>query len=585
MSGIFGYIGKEDCKKTLIDGLTALKSRGCEMTGMAIKSGEDLLAIKANGGTVLLEERAKTELVANIGLAQTDIAMRAKASQITAKPACNNLYAVCMDGEIADFDALKRWCRNPFPIATDEELIMALLCVMEERDSVALLKRLVLTMRNPPTLAFFSNHDDAIFCYRGVMPLIIGIGNDECFISSEVNALVGHAQRYIALQPGDCARITGERVSIFDTKSKKIKRTISRMPPFSCIEDDYLYDGISYCPTVIKECYHSFVTDAKINFDYLKLTKHYISHLQRIYVIGEGASLSVALCGGSNLALMTDIPVYALQSDELIWADRTVNDATLVLCISYSGEDCGSVMALLRCKRNKARVISVTDNPYSEIARLSDSIIRPQHGFETANAVNSFFADYFALCLLSIYIGRKSEIVSDTYYNVMLKMAELLPGKVLSAIKAYPEYKSLTDLLLSRNNVIFTGYRYDYALALEGAKMAHRLTDADIISAELSTLQDFYSSKLASGCTVLCVITSNSMMPHALKYLRRLKILGAKVIIYTTSNLEQEMTDFNCVITFNDSVQPLNPIPCVAGLYNAAITAAENQEPGTDIAV
>lgn len=585
MSGIFGYIGKSNCKHILLDGITALHNRGCETTGMVLKTENDIVAIKSKGNAESLKQGLNTNTDGTMGIAQTDIAVRSFATNITTKPATNGKVAVCMDGEIQGFETLCRSYSTPFSIVTDEDLVVAMLTSFDDREGTLLLNRLLATIPDLPTTAFFINGENAIFCHCKDTPLLIGIGNSEHYISSQMNALSGKAAKYIALSNGDSAKITTDKIIILDARGKRVRRSIYSVPPYDYDEYHYLpAEDIGYSPFVIKDSLSNLLHKDKFDFDYLKLTKRYLDKLNEIYVIGSNDSLSVALCGGHNIAALTDIPVMPMSSQQLICSGKYIDHRSLIICVSHRGEDEITLSAIKKCADDKARIIAITDDPYSQIARLSDEIICPQCQFSNGSiSLRSFFADYIALCSLGIYIGKKCGIVSDTYYSVAIKMMELLPGKIMSAINTVP--KQMANTFDDAKAIIITGFQQDYSLALEGCRVLQNLANRPVIPAETSVLDCNYSAFLQNHCTVIAIITTNYQLGSALYSLRRARVMGAKIIVYTTGNLQQEFTDFDTVITFNDSILPLNPLPCIAGLYATAteIMTKNKNMPTTEI--
>lgn len=585
MSGIFGYIGKSDCKDILLDGISALHNRGCETTGIALKTENNIVAIKTKGNAESLKQGQNTNIDGTMGLAQTDIALRCFAANITAKPAANGKAAVCMDGDIKGFETLCRSYAAKFSAVTDEDLVVAILTSIESNDGTQLLNSLLTAIPQLPTTAFFINSENAIFCHRGDMPLLIGIGNGEHYISSQMNALSGKANKYIVLSEGDSAKITTDKVVIFDSKGKRVRRSMYGIPPYDY--DEYCYlpaEDIGYSPFVIKDSLSHILHKDKFDFDYLRLTKRYLDKLNEIYVIGEGDSLAVALCAGHNIAALTDIPVVPMSSQELLCSGKYIDRRSLIICVSHRGEDRITLSAIKKCADEKARIIAITDDPYSQIARLSDDIICPQCKFSNDSiSLRSFFADYIALCSLGIYIGKKCGIVSDTYYSVAIKMMELLPGKIMSAVNTVPNL--LSKAFDNKESIIVTGFQQDYPLALESSRVLQALANIPVIAAETSVLDCNFTVFLQNCCTVIAIVTTNYQLNSALHCLLRARALNAKIIIYTTGNLQQEFADFETVITFNDSILPLNPLPCIAGLYATATELMQKNKnmPTTEI--
>lgn len=587
MSGIFGYIGTEQCREILINGISSLEKRGSDTTGIVLKCNDDLIAIKTKGTAADLKQKAvsvKNESTA--GIAQCDRAMRCKATQLTAKPACNNLFAAAMDGAIENFDSLKRWTNNPFPIATDEDLMLAMLCVANNPNKLEIIKRLDSLIEGSPSYAFIGNDDNAIYCKAGSRPLVIGMNGSGFYIASELNAIVNRADRYIFLDEGECARITADRAVIFDSKYKKIKKPLITTPEELCFENNYsIKDEIFYCPLTVKETYQRFVQKSKINFDCLKLNHRNVDKLSRIIITGTGCSYNTAEISAYNFSMLTDIPAIAYPAGELRYSGCVIDKNTLLIAISHRGESEDTIACAKRFKTIGAKTIAVTSNELSYLARLCDSVVNPNCDFE-ANEVSlrSFISNYLAMCFLALHIGSKCSVVNELYLNVAIKMAEMLPGKVSSAIKPSPLFDNAAGVLSQAENVFVTGLGADYALSLEGADKLRKIAKINASAYCVSELVQKCPTVL-NGSQVIAFITNKELLHKALYSLRRAKALGAEILIITTENIEEEIHDFNNIISFNDSIPLFNPPACIAGLYKIAIIADEiKNKPDIEIA-
>lgn len=577
MSGIFGYIGTEQCKDILTAGISSLEKRGADTTGIVIKCKDDFIAIKTKGGTSDLKQKAaavKNE--STIGIAQCDKAMRCKATQLTAKPACNNLFAAAMDGTIENFDDLKRWTNNPFPIATDEDLLLAMLCVGNDPNKLEIIKKFDTLIRGTPSYAFISNDENTIYCKAGSRPIVIGISSNGFYLSSEIGAITSLADRYIFLDENEAAKITADKAIIFDSRYKKIKKTILETPDAVYFENDYsIKDEIFYCPLTVKETYRRFIQNSKINFDNLKLNHRAVDKLSRIIITGTGGSYNTAEISAYNFSMVTDIPTNAYPAGELRYSGCVIDRNTLLIAISHRGESEDTIACVKRFKAIGAKTIAVTSNASSYLAKLCDSIINPNCDFDINEiSLRSFISNYLAMSFLALHIGCKSGIVNELYLNVTIKMAEMLPGKISSAIKPSPAIEKAAGMLSQTENVFVTGLGADYALSLEGADKLRKIAKVNASAYCVSELVQKCTSIL-DGSLVIAFITNKELLHKALYSLRRAKALGAKIIIITTENIEEEINDFESIISFNDSVPLLNPPACIAGLYKIAIIADE----------
>lgn len=579
MGGIFGYVGKGDCKQRIVRGLKSLRYRGAEMSGAAFRIGDDILSVKVRGGADNLSEKIVTDADCHTALAQTGDANRTKASNLMAPPSANNLFAVCMDGIISNFDVLKSRCNNPFPILTDEDLFLAMLCIGDERDRLALLKKVISVTDSRPTVAFVAANEEAIYCHTGVMPLVIGIADDGVMLSSDIVSLIGIAKKYAVLSTGDFARLTKDKVTVIDSKGKKAKRTLLPCPNEAYAESDYeLRDEIYYCPLVAKETYNALTKGDKINFDYIKLSKRYVGSLKRVIITADRDSCCAAGSAAENFKRMTDVPVYFSDCDSVADCDCIVDKNTLIVAVSHRGESVEILSALGYAHSCGARIVLITGNRLSAAARIADDVINTKCDFGREKlSLRSFFAEYISLCFFGLYFGKKCDVVSDLYQNVALKMAEMMPGKIASAVKICPQFPTASKNMVSSERLIFTGYGIDYFLAREAAEKFGTVAGFDAVAEKLNYIEKQYIFDSKKNTLVIAILTDRDKIQKSLFFLRRLKAIGADILIFTTANGEQEINDFDNVISFNDSVPLFDPLSVVAGCYKMAVAIAEEK--------
>ena len=577
MSGIFACIGTQPCKDILTNGLSLLKKRGTDTAGMALKTEEVISLMKAKGGTDLLKQNAEAvKSESTVGIAQCSFAVRCKASNITAPPAANNLFAVAIDGSIDNFDALRRWTRTPFPIATEEDLLLAMLCILNTPDRMEMIKKLNNSLHGSPTYVFLPNDEEALYCHAGQQPLLIGIAEDGFLAASELNALLPYAKKYLVLADGENVKITKDRILVYDEKGKRVKKSLFPVPDNSYFENDYsLGDEIYYCPLTVKETYHAFVKNGGLDFELLRISKRGTERVKRILLTGTGSSFYAAKISAFHFEMLTDIPTTAVPSSELRYAGTLMDKNTLLIAVSHRGETDDTIQCVKRAKRLGAKAIAVTSNANSCLARSCDNVLNPHCDFDAGSvSLRSYLSSYLTLCFFALFLGYKNNIVTELYLNVSLKMAEMLPGKISAAIKNIPLLESTALDLMRAEKIFVTGLGADAALAQEAAKKIRDIAKRNAAVLPCGELAE-ETEDFISGALVLALMTNKELLQPALHPLRRLQSLGARVVILTTSNMEEEIGDFKNIIAFNDSIPLFNPLPCIAGIYKIAVLADE----------
>lgn len=579
ISGIFGYIGTEPCDNILFDGINALKNRGFESAGIATQGNNELLHYKLSCNTGPPKSPLIKEEI-SLGLASCGKLIRGSAPCAVTRPATNNLYAVAVDGTIGNFYELKKWCDDPFPIITDEDLILAMLCVTtkdeEPTDKLKDLQSLAPMLQGDVTFAFICNNQKAIYCSVGAKPLVIGMNKKGFYLASELSAISETADKYLALSKGEIAKITKDKVYIYDCNLKKIKKSVFTVGNDTGQSGDYSYsEQLLTLPSTTKEVLNQFVKDSKLHFEQTKLSSRLLNRLDSIILTGAGSSYNIAGIIRCHLELLTDIPVWAIPSGELRHNGAIINSDTLVIPISTTGESTDTILSAIRAKELDARVIGICCNKYSQLSRICDYVICPDVSVSSSSqSMQCNIAMYFSACLLSLYISNKSGVAKDLYINVTLKIAEMLSGKILTATKAVPTLTTLASRLSARSNIIITGLGADYPLSLEASAALNNIAKINSGTCRITELITRYNDTLG-GCTIIVPITNEEYLSVVTPHLLRARTLGAEIIILTLSGIEEEIKDFDNIISFNDSIPLFNPMIILSAIYKATTIIEE----------
>ena len=415
MSAIFGYIGKNSAKDILLSGLSEFKGAGEDMSGIILKEKEFFKSFKIKGTPEeLFNKIRQLESTSDIGLAQCSREEKCKASSITAPPSSNENFAAVMDGETGNFKSLKKWCGDPFPILTEEDLLLACLCIMNEKNKIELIQKVSSAFSENPSFAFISSEENAIYCKSGKFGLILGTSPDGCFISSELGALMPFCEKYAVLENGETAKIFQDRILVFDSKMRKIKKSFQNIKAQSYAVNNYFQNYELYCcPLAVKEIYNRFVINHQINFDYLKLSARYIDKIDRIILFGQGSSEKIAFSSKSLFETYCGITTIAFQSSEFLYSNTPVDKNTLIIAISQDGENKATLSAVKKAHEFGAKTVAITKNKLSALSGECNLSIITGNEYENNMPASAFISHYLTLCLFSFYLSSKLEIISD----------------------------------------------------------------------------------------------------------------------------------------------------------------------------
>ena len=570
MSGIFAFVGREKPKELLLAGLDSLQHRGGEVNGVVIADKDGFAAAKTVGTAERLAQDNTGFLPDGCcGIAKTDIQLRLRGAS-SAVPASNDLYAAACSGYIANFEALRRWTRSPFPISTDDDLLLACLSISNRENRVELANAVAAALAGEPGFVFMPRGESELYAHAGKNMLFAGVKKIGAFLTDELSALLLYCDKYAVVGRGETVRLRSDKITFYDEKCRKIKKVFA--PVTGRVYTDSqasLGDEIHFCAQAAREVYCNFVKNGVLNLDSLKLTKRAVERISRIIVVGEGSSYNAALFGARLFEMLTDIPCAAYRSGEFVYSKCVLDKNTLVVAVSHRGETADTLSCVRRAASAQAQTLALTSTKTSSLALLSERTMLTDSDYCDSSALCSFIYSSMSLALLALHIGERDMVVTDMYLTMALKMAELLSGKIASAVKDNTAYASAVKTVLNSNRVYTCANSADYSAALETADKIRRLSGLNCTAVPISEIVT-YPSDLIMGAAVLVFETSKDKGLFCELQLSRLQALGAKVILFTTENIEDDITHSDTVISINDTLPIFNPIPCAAAGYRLA---------------
>lgn len=577
MNGIFAYVGNTPCKDTVLSGIEMLKKRGTHTTGCAMLIDDDIHTVKADCFSDSLRDKLSSfPMDCFCALTACADAYRTKPSSITAPPSSNNLFAVAIDGVVENFEYLKRWCQNPFPIATDEDLILALLCVANKQNKIELAQKVNSLVEGNPTFCFFSNDENALYVSCGNGPAVIAVNDNGFLVSSELNAVIPFAKKYFVLNNGEYARLTQDRLAVFDSRLKRVKKSLLSVPENTFVENNpILCDEVYYCPLAVRETYSRLVKDGNLNFDYLRFNKRNADKISQIILLGDSESYNCAKIAEYNFSMLTTIPVQAHHAGEFQYSGVVMDRNTLLIAISDRGESESTIACVQRAKGYGAKAIAFCSNANSALVRVCDYFVNVGCDFNSAAvSLRSYLSNYLALSFFALHLGSKSGVITQLYLSVTLKMAEMLAGKISASVKSSPQLERAAVQINEAQNILVCGIGADCALSLE---IAQKLRQIAGVSASAYSVCDIVETTgdLLYKSLIVAVLSNKDLCQKSLYFLRKAKSLGAQIIIFTSSNIEESIEDFENIIAFDDSIPLFNSLSILTGLYKTAVILEE----------
>ncbi len=576
MSAFFAYIGKKEPYSILRGGI-AVMQQGGEVCGITLKTKDGFQGVKTVGNVCRLEEEPeKLTGEGFMGLAATALQERCVGAQ-SAVPAVNEQFCAVCGGNILPFNALRRAAPDAQGIATDDALLLSVLCsIKAEQMTVRMVK--AAAELGAPSFAFIPASENVIYAHSGDV-LFAGYGAEGALLSSELAPLVAHCEKFAVIRQGESVRMRSDKMVFYDAAMHKIKKSFAPLGGRVRQESHAVPTAwqLHRCALAAGQVYSTLVRDGRLALDSLKLTRRRVEKLSRIIVVGAGASYAVALYAAAALDMLTDIPSAAYPSGEWMCARGALGKNVLLLAISQSGETPETLACVRRAQAAEVKTLGVTGSAAASLAFLCDMPLVTGEECDKNGDFSAFVSGAAAVLLTALHIGVLDGVVSELYRSMALKMAELLSGKISAAVKDSPAALRAAEIVAQAKTVYTCGTGLDGAAAEESARVLRQTAGVACTAVPPSELIRF-PSELTGESAVLFFISSHEAALQMQPRLSRLKVRGAQVILITTENTEAELNGADCVISISDTLPMYHPLPCAAAVYNLAQLLSERNE-------
>ncbi len=573
MNGIFAYAGRGECREILLSGLRGIKGKGRELSGIAILKEKGFAQLRIKGSPEELYEKGRAlKDGSGIGICECSEAVRCRASKITSPPAVSGDFAAALDSEIDSFIELKQWCRGTMPVASDEDLLLALLSLVKGDTAGEVMKRIIPSFQEELGFAFVSAQEEAIYARAGALPFFVGFTEDGTALSNEAQPVLRICRRYFVIENGESIKITKEKTTVFDSKGRRIKKQLRASPSFNSEKLKAAGgDGSLHIVKSAKDTLAGIVINSAVDFSGLRLSKRSLERIKRVIITGSGPSYHCALLAAYNLEALSDLPCAAYPAGELAESGVFYDEAALLIAVSDSGEEAEVFECMRRASEFGSKTLLFTHQPCSLCGMRADMTVDCGGSGEGRGA---FISCALSACLFSVWAGNKRNVVSELYISVAARLAELLPGKLASAVKASAELEAAAKQLLSFEGVYTAGVGADYAIALEAARAIRKELKINALAMPLTQLAS-EKTECMPFSLVIASVSGRENLKASLKCLRRLKAQGACVAVFTTANLESELGGFDGVIAVTESLPLFDGLTCLASIYKTADLAKE----------
>ncbi|MFC9778354.1 glutamine--fructose-6-phosphate transaminase (isomerizing) [Paenibacillus chitinolyticus] len=484
MCGIVGYIGKRDSQEVLIEGLKKLEYRGYDSAGVAVYTEGGLQIKKSKGRLAVLESQlSDAPLNGTVGIGHTRWATHGKPSDENSHPHTDNSmkFSVVHNGIIENYMTLKEELiakGHTFVSETDTEVISHLIAELYEGDIVKAVQQAVKQMRGAFALGVLTEYEpDRLVAVRLASPLIIGVGEGENFIGSDIPAILEYTRNVYILNDGEMALLTRDGVELMTIEGNFISREMFRVDwDLVTAEkagfDHFMMKEIYDQPKAYRDTIGSRISEAgdRVVLDEISMTADQIRNIRNIQIVACGTAYHAGLVGKSVIEKMARIPVETDVASEYRYRSPIITPDTLVIVVSQSGETADTLAALREAKRNGARVLAITNVVGSSVSREADDVIVTWAGPEIAVAsTKAYTTQLMAFYLLGLFLAQTLETVEPAEIRRTLAAMQSLPEQVESILARGEEIKAYAEQIARHEHLFFIGRGIDFAVALEGS--------------------------------------------------------------------------------------------------------------------
>ena len=579
MCGIVGFIGQEQAAPILLDGLAHLEYRGYDSAGVAVISAQGKLQVeKAVGRLKVLSKQIHggADLEGCIGLGHTRWATHGAPNIINSHPHVseNGKFAVIHNGIIENYVEIKEFLIGQgirFKSETDTEVVAQLLefYYNECHDFLEAVGRVLRRIEGAYALGMLcADCPDRIIAARKDAPLLLGYGKGCNFLASDVTAIIKHTRDVAYMEDGEVAVLTREGIEVYDALEQKVEKKHFTIDwEVSAAEkggyQHFMLKEIMEQPEALRRAISPRIKDGRVIFDDLKLPVEKMREFTRIFIVACGSSYHVGMIGKYNLEHLLRRNVEVVLASEFRYSDPIVDDKSLVIVISQSGETLDTMAALREAKKRGGYILSIVNVVGSSIARESDDVLYTWAGPEIAVATTKAYSTQLAvLDMIGLAFGEALGTVKKEEYDEAVAELQKLPEKMeqflaSESCEAIPKYASQ---YFNHNSVFFIGRNLDYALGLEGSLKLKEISYIHSEAYASGELKHGTISLIEDGTLVIALGTYAPLFDKAMSNVVEVKARGADVLALATESHRGEMAKtVENVITIPDTAQMLLP--------------------------
>ena len=575
MCGIVGYIGDENASDIVIDGLKRLEYRGYDSAGIALCTKDGMMVRKKKGRIKNLDDMIAGEnLYGHLAIGQTRWATHGAPSDANAHPHCDRSgkIAVVHNGIVENFMQLKEWLISEhgveFHSETDTEVIAQLIGIFYHGDFEDAVFQAVEKMQGAYGLGVIcADEPGKLIAVRKDSPLIVGLGEGCNFIASDIPAILKHVRKIYLIENNETVVLTASSVKIYNAERREVHREV-----FNVTWDADAAEKEGYDHFMLKEIHEqpkgirNTITrrmdeEGNIVLDGIRMTKEEIENFNKVYIVACGTAYHAGLIGKTVIEKLAGISVEVDVASEFRYRDPFVDENTLFIAISQSGETLDTLAALREAKRKGARILSVVNVVGSSVARESDDVFYTWAGPEIAVAsTKAYTTQLVCMYLIGLYMGRAKGSLEDSVYRTYIEELLTVPEKIEEVLKQERQIADLAKKYYKRDNIFFIGRGMDAAVSYEGSLKLKEISYINSFAIAAGELKHGTIALIEDGTLVVSIAAQDRLFEKMLSNIQEVKARGADILALAKESntaVERQADDVIYIPECMDEITPL----------------------------
>ena len=550
MCGIVGYIGNMQAAPILLDGLAKLEYRGYDSAGISVFNGENIDTVKTKGKIKDLRELTDDgkNIHGTVGIGHTRWATHGEPSDVNSHPHVNasETIAVVHNGIIENYLELKNRLISRgyvFQSETDTEVVTLLMDYYFDGDLLKTLAKVMTRIEGSYALGIINkDNPDEIIAVKKDSPLIVGLSEEGNYIASDIPAVLKHTRKIYILEDGEIVKLTRDGVTVYNEDLDVIDKEVTEIQwDVSAAEkggyEHFMMKEIHEQPKAVRDTVFPRLRDEEVFIHELRMTDEQIRNLRKIFIIACGSAYHAGVTGKYVIEELSRIPVEVDLASEFRYRNPILEDNTLAIIISQSGETADTLAAMREAKRHGVRTLAVVNVVGSSIAREADDVLYTWAGPEIAVATTKGYTSQLsALYLLALHFAKIREKVSDAEYHEMIQELKTLPEKIESMLENKERIQYLANKYIGLKDVFFLGRGIDYASALEASLKLKEISYVHSEAYAAGELKHGTISLIEKGTLVVALVTQELLYGKIVSNIVEVRTRGAFVLAVTNED-------------------------------------------------